>query len=80
MMNWNSDRTTVPKPTFIERFNRTVEKDTWIIDENYGSTMKLRLQACDTVFFLDYSLDMSLDGIMSRRGKRKNRYAMDRVT
>lgn len=47
MMNWNSDRTTVPKPTFIERLNRTVEKDTWIIDGNYGSTMKLRLEACE---------------------------------
>lgn len=71
MMNWNSDRTTVPKPTFIERLNRTVEKDTWIIDGNYGSTMKLRLQACDTVFFFDYSLDVCLDGIMSRRGKER---------
>ncbi|OFK61209.1 adenylate kinase [Globicatella sp. HMSC072A10] len=71
MMNWNSDRTTVPKPTFIERLNRTVEKDTWIIDGNYGSTMKLRLEACDTVFFLDYSLDVCLDGIMSRRGKER---------
>lgn len=71
MMNWNSDRTTVPNSVFKERLHRTIEKDTWIIDGNYGSTIKLRLQACDTVFFLDYSLDVCLDGVMSRRGKER---------
>lgn len=71
MMNWNSDKTNVPKPIFRERLHQTIEKDTWIIDGNYGSTIALRLQACDTVFFLDYSLDVCLDGIMSRRGKER---------
>lgn len=71
MMNWNSDKTTVPKPIFKERLHRTIKKDTWIIDGNYGSTIKLRMQACDTVFFLDYSLDVCLDGIISRRGKER---------
>lgn len=69
MMNWNSDRTTVAKPIFRERLHRTIKKDSWIIDGNYGSTIKLRLQACDTAFFLDYSLDVCLDGVKSRMGK-----------
>ena len=43
--------------------------DEWIIDGNYGSTMELRLQACDTVIFLDYPLDVCLEGIKARRGK-----------
>lgn len=51
MMNWNSDRTTVSRTVFKERLRRTIEKDTWIIDGNYASTIQLRLQACDTVFF-----------------------------
>ena len=30
-----------------------LEQDSWIIDGNYGSTIEMRLAACDTVFFLD---------------------------
>ena len=71
MLNWNPDKTTVPKSIFKERLYRIIEKDTWIIDGNYGSTIKVRMQACDTVFFLDYSLDVCLDGLMSRRGKER---------
>lgn len=33
--------------------------------------MKLRLEACDTVFFLDYSVDVCIDGIKSRRGEAR---------
>lgn len=69
MMYWNSDRTTVDKSVFCERLLNTIQKDEWIIDGNYGSTMELRLQACDTVIFLDYSLDVCLNGIKERRGK-----------
>ena len=55
-MKWNADKTVVSKSTFMERLNNAIEKERWIIDGNYGSTMELRLQACDTVFFLDYSV------------------------
>lgn len=69
MMYWNPDRTTVEKAVFRERLADVIQKDEWIIDGNYGSTIELRLQACDTVIFLDYSPDVCLDGIMKRRGK-----------
>ncbi|NLM05418.1 MAG: adenylate kinase [Tissierellia bacterium] len=69
MLNWNADKTTVEKSVFLERLKQVIEKDAWIIDGNYGSTMELRLKACDTVYFLDYSLEVCLDGIESRRGK-----------
>jgi len=49
-----------------------LEKDEWIIDGNYGSTMELRMAACDTVIFLDYPLDVCLDGIRERRGKPRS--------
>lgn len=71
-MNWNPDKTTVPKTIFRERLYQTIEKESWIIDGNYGSTIEIRLQACDTVFFLDYPLNTCLDGIMARRGKARN--------
>lgn len=69
MMYWNSDRTIVPKSVFLERLNDVLEKSEWIIDGNYSSTMEKRMDACDTVFFLDYPLDVCLDGVKSRRGK-----------
>ena len=68
MMYWNADKTTVEKSVFLERLFAVLEKDEWIIDGNYGSTMELRMVACDTVIFLDYPLDVCLDGIRARCG------------
>ena len=72
MMYWNADKTTVEKSVFLERLSAVLEKDEWIIDGNYGSTMELRMAACDTVIFLDYPLDVCLDGIKERRGKPRS--------
>lgn len=72
MMYWNADRTTVDKSVFLERLSSIIQKDEWIIDGNYGSTMELRLQACDTVVFLDYPLDVCLGGVRERMGKARS--------
>ena len=69
MLYWNSNRTTVEKTIFLKRLSDIICKDEWIIDGNYGSTIELRLRACDTVIFLDYSLDICLEGVKERRGK-----------
>ena len=72
MMYWNADKTTVEKSVFLERLSAVLEKNEWIIDGNYGSTMELRMAACDTVIFLDYPLEVCLDGIKERRGKPRS--------
>ena len=72
MMYWNADKTTVKKSVFLERLYVVLEKDEWIIDGNYGSTMELRMAECDTVIFLDYPLDVCLDGIRERRRKPRS--------
>ena len=72
MMYWNADKTTVEKSVFLERLSAVLEKDEWIIDGNYGSTMEWRMAACDTVIFLDYPLHVCLDGIQERRGKPRS--------
>lgn len=71
MMYWNADRTTVEKSVFRERLSGTIQLSEWIIDGNYGSTIELRLQACDTVIFLDYPPEFCLSGIFERRGKAR---------
>ena len=69
MLYWNADNTTVERSVFIERLAEVLQKDAWIIDGNYGSTMELRMQECDTVFFLDYPADICLQGVKDRQGK-----------
>ena len=72
MMYWNADKTTAEKSVFLERLSTVLEKDEWIIDGNYGSTMELRMAASDMVIFLDYPLDVCLGGIKERRGKPRS--------
>ena len=69
MMYWNPDRTTKPKEEFRTKLKEIVNLPKWIIDGNYGSTLEVRMEACDTVIFLDYSADICLSGIEERRGK-----------
>ena len=69
MMYWNADKTTVGKELFRARLSEVLTKDSYIIDGNYQSTMELRLEKCDTVFFLDYDLDTCLSGVAARMGK-----------
>ena len=72
MLYWNADQTTVEKSIFLNRLSETLQKDSWIIDGNYASTMELRMQACDTVIFLDYPLELCLEGIRLRKGKPRS--------
>ncbi len=69
LLYWNSDRTIVSKEIFRERLQNVLVFDRWIIDGNYGSTMEMRMAECDTVFFLDYPLEVCIEGIRQRQGK-----------
>lgn len=72
LMFWNSDKTTVEKQVFLQRLSQALSQESWIIDGNYGSTMELRLKACDTVFFLDYPTEVCLAGVAKRKGKPRS--------
>ncbi len=71
-MLWHKpDRTTVSKEVFDARLNEILKRDQWIIDGNYGRTLEMRLKECDTVFLMDYPLDVCLSGAESRIGKKR---------
>lgn len=72
MLNWNTNKTTVDKSVFIERLQEITKKNSWIIDGNYASTIELRLIECDTVFFLDYEVEVCLNGVRKRKGKPRS--------
>ena len=72
MIFWNQDKTTVSKEVFLDRLAEIMERQSWIIDGNYSSTMELRMRKCDTVFFLDYPKELCLDGVRKRRGQPRS--------
>ncbi|MBQ2734316.1 MAG: adenylate kinase [Clostridia bacterium] len=69
MLYWNADKTTVSKEVFRGRLREILDTDAWILDGNHGSTMEMRLEKCDTVFFLDFPVAVCLGGIQARFGK-----------
>lgn len=71
-MYWQEDRTAVDRAVFLKRLREALSGERWIIDGNYGSTMEMRMNACDTVFFLDYPRDVCLAGVRSRQGKPRS--------
>lgn len=68
LLYWNEDRTHVEKPVFVDKMIDILKTTYWIIDGNYNSTIELRLKVCDTVIFLDYPLNVCLNGIREREG------------
>ena len=71
-MLWHKpDKTTVPEDEFDASLQDILKRDRWIIDGNYQRTLAVRLEACDTVFLLDYPLPLCLEGARSRIGKER---------
>lgn len=69
MVYHRPDKTTCSDEEFDEKLSQILTQDQWIIDGNYARTLSARLAQCDTVFWLDYPLEICLQGIEARRGK-----------
>lgn len=63
------DKTHILREDFDERLGEILALDSYIIDGNYSRTQERRIAACDTVFFLDYPIEVCLAGIKARMGK-----------
>jgi len=71
-MIWHQpDRTTITREAFDRKLSDILKTDSWIIDGNYGRTLELRLRSCDTVFLLDYPLEVCLASVAARIGKQR---------
>ena len=51
---------------FVERLTEELEKPRWIMDGNFNRTIELRLDACDTVIYLDYPRFVCLKSWLGR--------------
>lgn len=65
------DKTNVSREEFDACLEHILGRDKWIIDGNYLRTLAVRMQACDTVYFLDYPVDVCLAGAQSRIGRMR---------
>ena len=68
---WKPDRTHISRDEFDRKLDDLVNRDNWIIDGDYSRTYEKRIAACDTVFFLDYDVEVCLQGIIDRVGKER---------
>lgn len=65
---WKKDKTTVTRELLIEHIENIMQRDRWIIDGNYFSTLEPRIKACESVIFLDFETSQCLEGIEERVG------------
>ena len=68
---WNEDKTHITRECFDIKLNELLNKDEWIIDGDFSRTYEVRIKACDTIFFLNYPLDVCLKGVEARIGKER---------
>ena len=69
---WNEDQTHISREEFDHRLDLLLQGEEWIIDGDYSRTYEVRIQACNTIIFLDYSEDDCMKGIMDRVGKSRS--------
>ena len=73
-MIWHKpDRTTITKQEFDAKLSEIIKQEEWIIDGNYGRTLEMRFEECDTVFSANKCVSC---GRGRAYWKRKRRYAM----
>ena len=65
------DRTHITREEFDRTLAEWLARPAWIIDGDYSRTLPQRLEACDTVFFLDFPLEVCLAGVENRRGAQR---------
>ncbi len=72
-MIWHMpDKTNIAKEEFDRRLEEILAADKWIIDGNYQRTIEMRLEKCDTVFLMDFPLEVCLAGAKARIGKKRD--------
>lgn len=52
-LHWKAGWVEPPKDEWFRIVSDVIAKDSSIIDGNYGGTMEMRIERCDTVIFLD---------------------------
>lgn len=71
-LHWRAGWTEPSKDEWLKIVENAVKKESWIMDGNFGGTMELRLQYCDTVIFLDFPRTLCIYRALKRWTKYRN--------
>ena len=63
---WKSDGSHITRDEFDDVLHQIFATDEWILDGDYSRTYQMRMAACDTIVFLDYSKEQCMAGIRQR--------------
>lgn len=74
---WNPGWVETPKPEWRKTVEELLKRDSWIMDGNYSGTLDLRLEACDTVIFLDIARLTCLWRVLKRMAMYRNKRRPD---
>lgn len=66
-MYYDDEWNPLPPENFEARQRALVSGDQWVTDGNYNATLQVRLEACDTVVFMDVPTWTALWGVLSRQ-------------
>lgn len=63
---WHPGWVPTEKAEWSEVVRQALEKDSWIMDGNFGGTLEMRIRACDTIIFLDIPRHICIYRILKR--------------
>ena len=65
-MFWREGWINVSQESLDAQITEVLQEKKWIIDGNYSRTLPMRLEKCDTVFYLDYPRMVCMLGVICR--------------
>jgi adenylate kinase family enzyme len=63
---WRPGWVEMPKEEWLKTVEELLGRDSWVMDGNYSGTLDIRLEACDTVIFLDMARALCLWRVLKR--------------
>jgi adenylate kinase family enzyme len=63
---WRAGWVEPSKEEWLQTVTALTNRESWIIDGNYGGTLELRMHRCDTIIFLDLSRFLCVWRIVKR--------------
>ncbi len=76
-LHWYGKWKSISKEELLSKIEKIVEKDSWIIDGNYSSSLEIRVKNADTIFYFDYPSYICLFRIIKRYFMYRNKNRSD---
>lgn len=74
---WNPNWVDTPKDEWKIKVKRLIQPESWAMDGNYTSTLKMRADAADTLIFLDMTRRLSYFRVITRYLKNRGKTRPD---